>query len=305
MFKQFLPAVTALLLASTAPEAATLKFDTLAPGQTSNGTSLGGAPAVDGLTVDFLNVATDMGRTVDARVTATVGPQTQFGDGSTYSTLRNALIYDYAGSGAAPEDDLAFLYTAMGVNNVENGITLGVQFYDGTGAKSNSFTDTMSVKELEIAVYDVDGEPSQSEYFRAFRADGLVSYGLGNTPQALVATNEGGGVIRFDGPGTNFAETDATGAAILTYADTDFFQLSFGSVQSGGPNSNPVFSAIDGDLSLFDAGDFNVAPVSLPAGGTLLLSALGAMGWTRFRMAAVQRAALMRRARRWGRAQAV
>ncbi|MEO0484581.1 MAG: VPLPA-CTERM sorting domain-containing protein [Pseudomonadota bacterium] len=279
MYRTGSAAIAALLLASSAA-AVPLSFDTLAPGQTNGPTSLFGSPTVEGLSVDFLNVATEFGTTVDARVTATVKPQTSFGtSSSTTNGFPNTFIYDYANANTEPSDDLGFIYQGQGVNSTENGIELSFQFFDGTGAKSGMFQETLTLQEIEIAVYDVDGESAQSEFFRAFTGDGLVSYGLGTTPQALQATYEGNGTFRFDGPGMDFAEDDASGAALLTYANTDFFRLSFGSVQTASPNRNGVFSAVDGDLSLFDPNDFNVSPVPLPAGGVLLLSALGAMAW--------------------------
>ncbi|MGF1501780.1 MAG: VPLPA-CTERM sorting domain-containing protein [Paracoccaceae bacterium] len=112
------------------------------------------------------------------------------------------------------------------------------------------------------------------------KSDGLTSYRLGDTPQALTAT-EDGDIIRFDGPGTNFAEDDASGAAILVYRNTDAFVLDFGSVQSGGEPNNGVFTAFDGDLSLFDTNDFGppvvVNRVPVPASLALLLTAVAGL----------------------------
>ncbi|MEO9517297.1 MAG: hypothetical protein ABJH45_06490 [Paracoccaceae bacterium] len=232
-------------------------------------------------TILFRDVATDNGQTVDARVTATLIGDTHFADINDPNAQNyfgdSGFIPDYRNRSGGPQDDLGFLYYGNGINDAENGLDMMFEFFDGTGDLAGTFLDPLTLSSLEIAIYDVDGEASQSEYFTAQRGDGLVSYATGSSSQALVATEQGDS-IRFDGPGTNYAEDDATGAAVLYYELTDKLQLSFGSVQTSGPEQNAVFSAIDGDLSLFGTNNFgdpvSVNPVPLPAGGLLLLSGL-------------------------------
>ena len=256
-------------------QTATLTFDQMI-GQTSGDSLLG--PTAGGSTILFRDVATENGQTVDARITSTLIGDTHFAEQNDQTAENyfgdSGFIPDYNNSFGGPEDDLGFLYYGNGVNGEENGLSMTMEFFDGTGELAGSFLHSLTLETLEFAIYDVDGEASQSEYFTVHREDGLVSYATGTSPQALVATDFGD-TIRFDGPGTNFSESDPTGAAILYYEVTDMVEITFGSVQSGGPYQNAVFSAIDGDLSLFRDGGFStptaVTSVPLPAGGMLLL----------------------------------
>ncbi|MEO1552144.1 MAG: VPLPA-CTERM sorting domain-containing protein [Pseudomonadota bacterium] len=252
-------------------------------------TPIGGTNGVvENTVVEFANVGMDGTTTVDARVTATVKTDTTFGNGGG-SFGDSGYIVDYASSGA-PDKDLAFLFYGNNLNQVENGISLKFEFFDGTGAASGTFGTALTVSELNFAVYDVDGETAglgtsstQSEFFRAFLGDGLTSYSVGSTPQALSVDTSVTGEVRFNGPGTNFSETDATGAAILTYQNTSMFTLDFGAVMTVGNDPNPVFTGFDGDLSLFNPDEFDdpIATVPLPAGLPLLLAGLGALGLAR------------------------
>lgn len=243
--------------------------------------------------IGFTNVATDDGLTVDVRVTATSKSETIFASDERSNDA--GYIADYNSSVNDPNSDLGFIYYGKNLNTTENGIALTFDFFDGTGDLSGTFNDILSVSELNFAIYDVDGESAsstQSEFFRAFASDGLVSYQLGNTDQALVATQEDADTYRFDGPGSNFGETDASGAAILNYENVSSLTIDFGSVMSAGSTKNPVFSAFDGDLSLIRVADFadpvstvspvsaaaaQVAPVPLPAGLPLLVAGVGSL----------------------------
>ena len=102
-----------------------------------------------------------------------------------------------------------------------------------------------------------------------------MSFETGTSPQALAATDLGESIL-FEGQGQNYGEDNATGAAILYDELTDTLSLDFGSVQSSGPNQNAVFSAIDGDLSLFGGNGFgekvDVTPVPVPTSALLLMS---------------------------------
>ncbi|MGC3936168.1 hypothetical protein ACOTTU_00020 [Roseobacter sp. EG26] len=258
-----------------AAQATTLTFDQMI-GQTSGQSLLG--PTAGSSTIYFRDVATENGQTVDARITTTIIGETHFAeqnDPNAENYFGDAgFIPDYNNSFGGPQEDLGFLYYGNGINGEENGLTMTMEFFDGTASLSGSFLETLTLSNLEFAIYDVDGEASQSEYFSVRRDDGLVSYATGTSSQALVATDLSESV-RFDGLGTNYSESDATGAAILYYELTDMVEITFGSLQSGGPYQNAVFSAIDGDLSLFANGSFDepiaVTSVPLPASGLLLL----------------------------------
>lgn len=253
----------ALLLAAsaTSAHAAPLQFVNFSPATTGNGI-FGGV--VENSEIRFTNVSSDAGVTVDAIVTATVKNLTDFGSGPRGGFGDSGFIPNYTAGAAEPNNDLGFLFYGNRVNSTENGISLDFRFFDGTGSKAGTFSDSISVSELNFAIYDVDGEPSQSEYFRLDKADGLTSYRLGNTPQALTATDLGSQIL-FEGPGVNFPEDDASGAAVLTFNNTSGFTLDFGAVQTSGPRRNGVFTGFDGDLSFVNPNDFGgsviVAPV--------------------------------------------
>ncbi len=270
---------------ASAAQSATLSFDN--PVETANGRTIIGNHGVLVSTVSrFTAVAADNGRVVDAIIEARVKSGTDFGTPGASGGFGDAgFIPSYRPSSEDTDSDLGFLYYGNGVNDTENGVTFTFSFFDGTGGFAGTFENAITVSELEFAVYDVDGESiakgnyaDQSEYFNAYRGDGLVSYALGDTPQALVAT-EGQSSIEFRGPDMNFSEADPSGAVILTYEDTSRFVLDFGSVQRSGPNQNGVFSAFDGDLSLFSKDDFIETPVGpsqvpLPASFALMMAGL-------------------------------
>ncbi|TYO90745.1 hypothetical protein [Oceanicella actignis] len=277
-----------------------LKFNNaVAPTDVANMDGFAGPAITNALSVDFIAVATDGATTVDARVTAVVdeanthfatvndGRRGSRGRKLTGEARRGFAPNYYAPNGAAePNDDLGFLYESLDYGFA--GIDLTIALFDGTGALSGTFSTPFRAAAVELLIYDVDGEPSQSEFLRVWRADGLAQYQLGDAPQALTATDEGETYL-FTGPGTNFDETDASGALVLRFVDTDQIRLSFGSVaNSAGPERNAVFSAIDGDLSLYDPNafldpvDVRSTAVPVPAAGALLLTGLGALAGAGF-----------------------
>jgi hypothetical protein len=281
--------IALMVLFPTTSSAATLNFDELV-GPATGSTLIGNSSVAQTTTARFTNVATENGRVVDAMIVATVKDSTDFAEtGSAGYFGDGGFIPDYRPAGTNASADLGFLYYGNGINSIENGISLAFSFFDGSGDLSGTFGQSILVDTLNFAIYDVDGESvakgggaDQSEFFRAFASDGLESYQLGTTEQALTATQEGD-ELTFRGPDKNYAESDASGAVVLNYANTSSFTLDFGSVQSSGANQNGVFSAFDGDLSLIDLANFGpeVAPVSqvpAPASLPLLVTALGA-GW--------------------------
>lgn len=281
--------VALMVLCPTTSKAATLNFDEMV-GPATGSTLIGNSDVAQTSTVRFTNVATDNGRVVDALIVATVKDSTDFAEtGNAGYFGDGGFIPNYRPAGTNMSADLGFLYYGNGINSIENGISVALSFFDGSGALSGSFDQSIAVDTLNFAIYDVDGESvakgggaDQSEFFRAFASDGLVSYQLGTTEQALTATQEGD-ALTFRGPDKNYAESDASGAVVLNYENTSGFTLDFGSVQSSGANQNGVFSAFDGDLSLIDLDKFGpevapVSPVPAPAGLPLLVTALG-VGW--------------------------
>ncbi|MEW6993812.1 hypothetical protein AADZ84_06035 [Colwelliaceae bacterium MEBiC 14330] len=215
---------------------------------TSADFSLG--PAYTGNTMHFLNVGTEDGVTADARVTAT-----PFG---IYSFEYHIPNYNQT-SGAEPNGDIGFIMTSNEVGT--GGLTYLFELFDGTGSNSNTFTTPLEAELLSIMIYDVDGESSQSETFRAYYSDGLFSYQTGTHASSLVATSAGPGEILFTGPGTNYSEQSTVGAAILNFRNTSSFTLNFESETYTSSGENPVFSAIDGNLSM-ESDDFE-PPVSV------------------------------------------
>lgn len=212
--------------------------------------SFGLGPAYTGNVMHFLNVASDGTTTLDARVTATA-----FG---IYSFDYHIPDYNQT-SAAEPNGDIGFMMGSTQVGT--GGLTYVFELFDGTGSSSNTFLTPYEASLLSIMIYDVDGERSQSETFRAFASDGLHSYQTGSHASSLVASIAGDGEILFTGPGTNFSEQSTEGAAILNYKNTSSFTLNFESETYISNGYNPVFSGIDGDLSMGTDG-FN-PPVSV------------------------------------------
>jgi hypothetical protein len=196
-------------------------------------------PGYTGNTMTFLNVASYEGTTVDARVTATA-----FG---VYEFAHHLPNYNQT-TAAEPNGDIGFILNATEYGT--GGLTYIFELFDGTGSDSGSFNIPFIAEQLAIMVYDVDGEASQSETFRAFLTDGLLSYQTGTNAASLVASTDVYGNVLFVGPGQNFSEQDTTGAAILRYTNTSQFTLNFESETFYGSLPNGVFSAMDGDLSM-------------------------------------------------------
>ncbi len=259
--------VTFLLAAMVAPqtgraEPVPLHFDVFSP--ETNVSNMGnqlGPGYTGGLTMDFLGVATYEGTTIDARVTAVVRPNTEFATGATNRTARGYIPNYKATTSRQPKGDLGFLYAAVDGNSP--GITLTISFFDGTGDRRGQFSETYVVPDLRLLIYDVDGEPAQAEWFDASYVDGLYSYTTGTSAVSVTATPTDAGV-HFVGPGKDFQETDTSGAVLLRYHNTSRIDLAFGADQFKG-GMNPVFSAIDGDVSLPVTGGFQAPkPAAAP-----------------------------------------
>lgn len=240
-----------------------LHFDTFTPETNiANANNELGPAYTEGLTMDFLNVATYEGTTIDARVTAVVKPDTEFATGTTNRTACG-FIPNYKAHGTRagqPTGDLGLLYAGM--DEGVSGVTLTISFFNGTGDRRGTFRDAFAIPDLHLLVYDVDGESAQAEWFEVAKADGLYSYATGDTPASVTATTTATGV-HFAGPGKDFRETDTSGAVLLQYRNTSRVTLAFGSEQFR-TGRNLVFAAIDGDLNLPVTGEFQ-APKVVPA----------------------------------------
>jgi uncharacterized repeat protein (TIGR01451 family) len=256
-----------LLAAVAAPqigraEPVPLVFSTFVPGTNVSNLRDLGPGYTGGLTMSFINVATREGTTIDARVTAVVQPNTRFATGAS-SRMGRGFVPNYKATiSGEPKGDLGFLYD--GVDKNAPGVTLTLSFFNGTGDLRGKFSEPYVVPDLQLLVYDVDGEPTQTEWFDAFYADGLHSYATGTAAASVTAmpTPAGAGV-HFLGCGKDFPETDTSGAVLLRYLDTSRVTLAFGAEQYS-EGRNPVFSAIDGSMSLPMTGGFK-APTVIPA----------------------------------------
>ncbi len=187
-------------------------------------------------TIDYTSVATGL----DARVTATV-----FGDG--YKFVDHAANYTSAGNS---NGDAAFLYeaTKFGKGGMQYQIDL---FQSGT-----SFGTVAAGQDLSFLVYDVDGETNspQSESLRIFKGNGtsgLTSYQLGSTANSLTVLADNPDSYVF-GKATagNVIETNVAGDIVLNFKNTNSVLFQFEADTISGNLPNPVFSAIDGDLSI-------------------------------------------------------
>ena len=236
--------------------AASIDLDFSNQVESNNTTDIYGlGPAYTGNTMTFLNVASHDGTTVDAKVNASA-----FG---LYTFQYHIPNYNTG--------DIGFILNGTGHGS--GGLSYVFQLYDGTGSNSGSFNTPLAAEELSIMVHDVDGSGHQSENLRAYSADGLISYQTGTNENSLVASTEGNSVL-FTGPRQNFLESDSTGAVILNYANTSQFTLNFESETFYGSLPNPVFSAIDGDLSM-GTGGFAPSESVSDAGSTAALLGVG------------------------------
>ena len=189
--------------------------------------------------VHFVDVAIGGATGIDARVTTVVQwPSTGFDSACAFGC---GIFPGYNGGGLG----LIFDGLVLGTS----GVTLIIEFFDGTEGAQGTFLTPFRVPDFELLIYDIDGEFVQSEFFSAFKSDGLFSFSIGaNNFNLSVA--ESGDELSFLGGGTNVPENSPSGAAILRYMDTSSVRLAFGSNQFGGPVPNPVFAAVDGTLLL-------------------------------------------------------
>lgn len=206
---------------------------------------------VTGQVIEFLDVATFGTTNVDARVTATA-----YGD---YTFSHHNPAYKQGVGG--PEDDLGFIYTTSSTSGVTSGgMTYTLEFFEGVGSGFGSSAITLS--EVDLAIYDVDGENYQLERLRTFIADGLASYQVGDGSVSLIPTYENNNKeLLFTGQRHNVPEDDPQAAVILHYSNVDSITLKFETeTYNGGPFDSDVFSALDGNASMFNGGGGGFIP---------------------------------------------
>ena len=263
-YKQIIYLVTAAI--SVPLYATTVDLDFSNHVEVTNGSSSWAGPTYDGASMHFLNVGTHDGKIIDAKVSSSV-----FGDATFLFHAPN-----YKVGATQPSGDIGFLYQTNSAGSA--GLIYTFEFYDGTDGLSGTFSVPYTLPEFDMIGYDIDGEPSQSEQVRVFKSEGFFSYQLGSASASLTAEGSADGTsVLFTGPGTNYSETDTSGAVKFTYKNTSIVTLQFETVTtSTGPN--PIFSAFDGnwELSGFttpiessDESDFGDAPDSY---GTLQAS---------------------------------
>jgi hypothetical protein len=195
--------------------------------------SAGNWPAFSGTQMDFTNVASlPNGQSIDLRATVVqvIGP-----------FFYRAIVPNFN------EGDLGFLYANNGYGS--GGFVLRLDFFQGGG----TFSAPYVMPKLRLTFYDVDGESIQSEGVRVFREDGFSGYELPSGDQSVTLTEESGGEsFLFNGPGSDRSEVDRSGAFMIDFTNTASLRLGMHSSTTGGSLNNPMFAAIDGDLSQID-----------------------------------------------------
>jgi hypothetical protein len=237
--------------------------------------NFGFGPGVTSNVIHYKNVASG----VDATVTAGF-----FGTG--YSLAEH--IYNYSANTAGqPTGDAAFLYQMAANQTGKGGMTYKMDFWNSGSNYSTAYT----APDLRFLVYDVDGEPTQGEALRIAKGSGLVGYQVGSSAAALIPTEDANSYL-FSGRNVNQPENDTSGAAILYFQNVNSVTFQFeANTLTASTSANPVFSAIDGDLSLIGqntslgfAGLVNTSAsaTSVPEPFTIIGSLIG--GTAAFRM---------------------
>ena len=230
-----------------------LAFNNPVEGTNTTGTGPTGA-AYTGTTYRFLDVAPGY----DMRATIT-----SYGNGQFLYSYPN-----YSSAAGEPSGDLGYRYQAVGSYGL-GGIRYKLDFFESGG----TFSTTKTLPDLALMIYDVDGEPNQDESVRVFLADGLYGFRMPTGTGGTSYLNEGASFL-FTGPGSNRNEDDPSGAFILYFGNTSSLVLEMVSDTTSGSLPNPVFSAIDGNLSLIGKSFTNftgIQAVPEPSVGSLLL----------------------------------
>jgi hypothetical protein len=241
-----------------------------------NGSSLGPG-FFNGATMEFTNVTTRNGLSVDARVSI-------LGTAGSYGFV--GWIPDYNNSNGQPEGDLGVYYRHTGdFSEPTGGIAYTLSFYEGGG----SFSTAVSLSDFRILIYDHDGEPGQSESIRTYLADGFTGYQIAD--ESGIHAHDLGDMVQFDAGGHNLSETNSEGGFIVYYQNASSIRFDmFSTTRPSNPTSHSgVFAAFDGDLSLTDGetpGFGTYVPVPEPSTTLLVSGAIALILLRRRRLAA-------------------
>jgi hypothetical protein len=239
---------------------------------TPGGLNLGAA--YNGATMRFINVATG----IDARITATAF-------GANYSYAGTIPDYYSVNGTTQPNGDLAPIYQIAANQLGAGGLTYKIDLFTTDGTTHN-FSTAYIAPDLRFSVYDVDGENptttgagtvqsafNQSEAVRIFKgtaSSGFAGYQVGSASNALIPTEDATSYL-FSGRSVNQLETSPLGAALLYFQNTSSvtFQFEANTTSPTSTNANPVFSAIDGDVSLIGqtSTNFDSSGHATPAAG--------------------------------------
>jgi hypothetical protein len=230
----------------------------------------------NGFTYDFLNVTTQGGQSIDARVNV-IGTQ------GNYNFV--GWIPDYNSDSPQPNGDLGVYYRHNGWFDPPDpqnplaerfsfgGVAFTISFFEGGG----SFTNSAVLSEVGFLIYDFDGETYQSENIRMHESDGFAGYQIYN--DSGIQTSYADGDWTFSAPGVNLPETGPEGSLIAYYQNTSSIRFDlFATTSTNNPfQNNGIFAAFDGDLSLVGPGTPGYgAFVPVPEPSTPLLAALAA-----------------------------
>jgi hypothetical protein len=218
----------------------------------------GFGPGVSAPSIFYTNVAAG----VDARITATfIG-----------NYALDQHIYNYSANTAGqPTGDASFLYYNTAAGTGVGGMRYTIDLFQTNGTTHN-YSTAYVAPDLRFSVYDVDGEASQSEAVRVFKGDlatnsGFAGYQVGNDAASLIPSEDANSYL-FSGRNVNQSESDNSSAALLYFQNTGSVTFQFEANTPSGIN-NPVFSAIDGDVSLIgqNSTNFDSNGYATPAAG--------------------------------------
>jgi hypothetical protein len=220
-------------------------------------------PGVTASVIYYTNVAAGM----DARITATT-----FNGTGTYAFDKHIFNYSALSPATQPTGDNALRYYNTGALGT-GGLTYKIDLFQTDGTIHN-YSTAYVAPDLRFSVYDVDGEPSpstQTEAVRVFKGtdtSGFVGYQVGTTAAALTPADQGDSYL-FSGKNVNQLEDDPSSAALLYFQNTSSVTFQFEANTTAGSGNNPVFSAIDGDVSLIgnNSTNFDSNGRATPAAG--------------------------------------
>ena len=134
----------------------------------------------------------------------------------------------------------------------KGGLTYKIDFFNSATNAAYTLSD------VRLNVYDVDGDPSQSEGIRVAKGTGLVGYQIANSTTAVLPSEDATSYL-FSGRGTNVTEgVPNNGAAVLYFQNVNSVTLtSEANTTASTGAENPVYTGIDGDLSLISQATLN------------------------------------------------